>query len=103
MAFTTVQYIRQVATNISNVLTTNYTVPASRQDVIKCINICNPTGSAITVSINMGGANLFATMVIPATQTLTWTGTIVLNAGDTIQSQGSVSGLQLTVSGLESQ
>jgi hypothetical protein len=105
MAFTTVQYIRMVSVAVVTGATTQYTVPASRQDVIKCITVNNSTGAAITFSMNAPAASnqLFSSVSIPPNQTLTWTGTLVLNAADTITTTASAVGLFLSVSGLESQ
>lgn len=111
MAFTTVQYIRFVQVAIVAATTTQYTTPASRQDVIKCMEICNNNGSATTVTLyvvptgnSAGTANAILNAVsIPANQTLHWTGTIVMNAGDFIATGASGTGLTLTASGLESQ
>lgn len=105
MAFTIVQYIRMVAVAVATGATTQYTVPASRQDVIKCVTVCNTSAGSITFSMGApnGIANLFLSITIPPTQTLTWTGTLVLNAGDTIGTSASAIGLALIVSGLESQ
>lgn len=106
MPFTIVQYIRMVGVAVATGTTTQYTTPASRQDVIKTITICN--ASATTVGFNMGvgpgGANiLFNGLTVPGFQTVTWTGTYVMNAGDIISTSASATNLFLTVSGLESQ
>lgn len=111
MAFTTVQYLRLFQAALATAATTQYTVPASRQDVIKDMEFCNTTGAAITLIFNVvptGGAASTANQVlssvsIPANQTLHWTGTIVMNAGDFISTATSAVGVTATVSGLESQ
>jgi len=111
MAFSTVQYIRLVQVAIATATTTQYTTPASRQDVIKDYEICNTTAAAITVQLyivptgnSAGTANaVLYNASIPADQTFHWTGTIVMNAGDFISTAASATGLTLTVSGLESQ
>lgn len=104
MAFTTVQYIRMVGVAVVTATTTQYTVPASRQDVIKCITICNTNAASTTFSLTVAGAStIFGTVSVPGNQTITWTGTIVLNAGETIVTSAGATGLTLTVSGLESQ
>jgi hypothetical protein len=103
MTFTTVQYIRQVNVAVATGNTTQYTVNSARQDVVKCVTVCNTTSSSINFSMTMAGNSLFSTVSIPASQTLSWTGTIVLNATDTIVTSASATGLQLLVSGLESQ
>lgn len=111
MAFTTVQYIRLFQAALATAATTQYTTPASRQDVIKDIELCNTTAAAITVTFNVvptgnsaAAANqVFSSISIPANQTFHWTGTIVMNAGDFISTATSATGMTATVSGLESQ
>ena len=111
MAFTSIQYLKLVQVAVATAQTTQYTVPASRQDVVKNIDICNTTGAAITFTLNLvpsaGSAStanqLLSAVSIPANQTLHWTGTQVMNAGDFISTAASNTGLTMTVSGLESQ
>jgi hypothetical protein len=111
MPFTTVQYIRMVQVAVVTATTTQYTVPAARQDVLKDIEICNTGASAITFSLYVvpsGGSATTATAIllsvgIPGNQTLHWTGTVVMNANDFIATGASATGLTMTVSGLESQ
>lgn len=103
MAFTIVQYIRQVNAAVVVASTTQYTVPASRQDVVKCVTVCNTAGTSITFTLSFAGVPLFTGATIPGNQTLTWTGTIVLNAGETIVTAASAVNLTLIISGLESQ
>jgi hypothetical protein len=111
VAFTTIQYLKLVQVAVATAATTQYTVPASRQDVIKDYEVCNTTGAAITFTFNVvptGGSASTANQVlssasIPANQTFHWTGTIVMNAGDFLSTAASATGLTLTVSGLESQ
>jgi len=104
MAFTIVQYIRQVNVSVVVASTVQYTVPASRQDVVKCITVANPNTISVNFSLSAPvGSPIFVLTPIPPNQTMTWTGTLVLNAGDTITTAASATGLSLTVSGLESQ
>lgn len=111
MAFTTVQYIKLFQAALATAATTQYTTPASRQDVIKDYELCNTTGAAITVTLNVvpnggsaGTANqVLSSASVPANQTLHWTGTIVMNAGDFISTATSAVGVTATFSGLESQ
>lgn len=111
MAFTTVQYLRLVQVAVATAQTTQYTTPASRQDVIKDFDVCNTTAGALTFTMNIvpsggtagTGNQILSAVSIPANQTLHWTGTQVMNAGDFISTAASGTGLTLTVSGLESQ
>lgn len=111
MAFTTVQYIKMVQVAVASAQTTQYTVPAARQDVVKDFDVCNTTGAAITFTMNLvpsGGSastanQILSAVSVPANNTLHWTGTQVMNTGDFISTAASATGLTLTVSGLESQ
>src|SRR5574337_57738 len=111
MAFTTIQYIRLFQAALATAQTTQYTTPASRQDVIKDMEIANTTAAAITVTVNIvpsgnaaGTANqVLPAVSVPANQTLHWTGTIVMNAGDFISTATSATGVTATFSGIESQ
>lgn len=111
MSFTIVQFIRHFQGALATATTTQYTTPASRQDVYKCIDIANTTGAAITVTVYLvptgntaGTANeILPGVSIPANTTLHWTGTQVSNAGDFLATATSATGCTMTVSGLESQ
>ncbi len=111
MAFTTVQFLKLVQVAVATAQTTQYTTPAARQDVIKDFDVANTTGAAIVFTMNLvhnggsaGTSNaILAAVSIPSNQTLHWTGTQVMNAGDFISTAASATGLTLTVSGLESQ
>lgn len=110
MPFTVVQFKKMVVGLVPAAITTQYAVPAASQDVLKCIDMCNTTGTAVTVNLylvpNASSAaqgNLLLGVTIPAFTTLHWTGTQVLNTGDTIQtSSGTANTVSLLVSGLES-
>jgi hypothetical protein len=104
MAFTIVQYIRMVGVSLgvgSGV--TQYTVPAARQDVVKTIVVCNNTTGSLAVSIVVSGTPFVTNLQVPGNNNWTWTGTLVMNAADTIQTSTAVTGLTLSVHGLESQ
>lgn len=110
MAFTTVQYIRMFQAAVATATTTQYTVPAARQDVIKDMEFLNTTGANINLYVyivptgnSASTANQILLASIPVGQTLHWTGTIVMNAGDFIATGATATGITATVSGLESQ
>lgn len=111
MAFTIVQYKKFVQVAVATAQTTQYTVPASRQDVVKAFDVANTTAGALTFTMNLvpsGGSagtgnQILSAVSIPANQTLHWTGTQVMETGDFISTAASGTGLTLTVSGLESQ
>jgi len=89
--------------------TTLYTVPASTRALLKDIDVVNTTGGAITVDIYLvpsaGSAAtsnaLFYAYSINGNTNLQWTGTQVLNAGDTIQIKASGLGCTIIASGGE--
>lgn len=111
MAFQSIVPVKlgQAAIAASPTVTTVYTVPASTRALLKDIDVCNTTAGALTVRVYLvpsgGGAatgNAILYDVNIATQnTLQWTGTQVLSAGDTIRAEASGAGLTLTASGAE--
>lgn len=111
MAFTVVQYKRFVQAQSPTAWASLYTVPNATQDVLKGVDLVNTTAGAVTVSVCIvpsggapGAANaLFFNLSIPANGNQHWSGTQVMNAGDSIYMQGSVANaVTLTASGLES-
>lgn len=94
---------------ITAATTTLYTVPASTRTLLKDIDIVNTSAGALTVDVYLvpsagaaGTANaLFYNYSINAKNNLQWTGTQVLNAGDTIQIKASGLGCTISVSGGE--
>lgn len=100
MSFSTYQYLRMVGAALAVSPTTVATVPASTQYLIKDIGVTNNTGSAVLVSISVGGVLIFASMSIPAQSTLHWTGLLVANAAETIVASASVAtNVWLVISG----
>jgi hypothetical protein len=111
MPFSVVQFKHFVQSYITTSQVTNYTVPASSQDVLKNIDITNTTASAVVVSVNLvpsGGsatnANLlFFSISIPGNSVFHWTGTRVMNTGDFISTiAGTTNACVISVDGLES-
>ena len=107
MAFTTITGLQIGQSAISATYTTVALVGAGERLYVKDMDICNTTGAAITVfvhlvpfSIAVGTSNalLYGTSVA-ANDTLQWTGTQIMNEGDTIQVKGGTTGLTITVSG----
>jgi hypothetical protein len=103
----TPQQLTQAA--LTATVTTLYTVPSSTRTYMKDIDICNTTGSAITVnlylpltSVAAGTANaLFYGLSIAANTTYHWVGTQILVAGQSIQASASTTGCTLIISGGE--
>jgi hypothetical protein len=86
-----------------------YTVPGATTTVVRCIHVCNTTGSAATITIGLkagaalAAANHFLSAVsIPANGTYDWTGNQVLATTETIRAlQGTGSALTVHISGIE--
>lgn len=112
MTFTVVQFKKFVQSLITTAQVTIYTVPASSQDVVKGIDICNTSGSAVIVSVDFvpsagsvsAATKIFNAVSIPTNSTMHWTGTQVLNTGDFISViAGTTNVCTISISGLESQ
>jgi len=85
---------------------TLYTVAASTKTIVRDILVANndSVDRAITLSIGADavGTRLLPAIVVPANGVLSRTGSIVLEATETLRSFGSVaSQLTLTISGVE--
>jgi hypothetical protein len=92
----------QVAIGVTNTLV--YTVPANMAAYLKDIDIPNTTTAAITVTVYIGSGTATANILIPAVSIpansiFQWTGTQILNAGDTIVAAASAAGCNAIVSG----
>jgi hypothetical protein len=86
-----------------------YRVPLNTRTYVKDIDICNTTSAAITAYVSLvisGGSPsasnaLFYNTSIPAYSTMQWTGSEILNAGDTIQVKASALGCTINATGGE--
>ena len=109
MAFQQITPVKLAQAAVTAATTTIYTVPALTRAMVKDIDLCNTTAGALTVNVHLvpsGGAAgtgnaLFYGVSIAANTTLQWTGVQIMNAGDTIQVQGSALGITASVSGGE--
>ncbi len=89
--------------------TTLYTTGTDKRALLKDISVCNTTTGSLTFYISLvptagtAGADnaLFFNALILPNSTIQWTGTHILNAGDTIQVKGSAAGITITASGGE--
>ena len=113
MPFQTIvaQKLAQVAVGTS--LATVYIVPDNTQIYVKDICICNTNTSKIHIDLYLvpkgrtagtTGSNanaLFYNLDVDSHTTTHWTGTQILNAGDTIQVLAAATGLVLTISGAQ--
>jgi hypothetical protein len=94
---------------VLNTTTANlYISPPNTQTYLKEFDICNTTGSALTAYVYLVPQNLTPSAVnalmynvnIPAYTIVQWTGSQILNPGDSIQGASSASsGLTITISG----
>lgn len=88
---------------------TIYTCPASTRTYLKEFDVVNTTASVIDVYVNIvpaagtaGPSNaLFYRNALPGYSTLQWTGTQILEAGQTLQVKASAVGCTITASGAE--
>lgn len=94
---------------ITTGVTTLYTVPVSTRSFVKNLDIVNTSAGALTYRIFLvpsagtagTGNALFYDFPINSKENIQWTGTQILNAGDTIQIQASGAGITITASGAE--
>lgn len=109
MAFQRITPAKLAQAAVTAGTTTIYTVPALTRTMVKELDICNTTAGTLTLNVHLvpsaGSATtanaLFYGASISANTTLQWSGLQVLNAGDTIQVQGSGLGLTINASGGE--
>lgn len=88
---------------------TVYTTPAESRTIVKEFDIINTTAGALDIYVSIvpsggsaGTSNaLFYANSLPANTTMQWTGTQVMNAGDTIEVKASNVGCTITISGGE--
>jgi len=111
MAFSSITPVKlgRGAVDTTPTVTTVYTVPTLTRAIVKTIDLCNTTAAALTVTVYLvesGGTAGAANTLVPgvnvaANGVFQWTGTQVLNAGDTIQATASGAGITINASGGE--
>jgi hypothetical protein len=109
MAFNDITPTKLGQAAITTGVTTLYTVPASTRSFVKNLDIVNTSAGALTYRVFLvpsagtaGTSNaLFYDFPIDTKENIQWTGTQILNAGDTIQIQASGTGITITASGAE--
>lgn len=105
MAYNKITPIKSGQSTIAITVATLRTVPANSIDYLNTIDIANTTGISISVTVyaGAGAASQSNTLVpgisIPANTIFQWSGSQVLNAGDTIQHIASATGCTITASG----
>ncbi len=88
---------------------TVYTTPSLSRTILKEFDIINTTAGALLIYVSIvpsggtagTGNALFYGNSLPANTTMQWTGTQIMNEGDTIQVKASNPGCTITVSGGE--
>jgi hypothetical protein len=88
---------------------TIYNAPSLTQGYLKDIDICNTTGSAVTINVYLvpsgasaGTSNaLYYGYSVAANSVLQWRGLQILNAGDSIVVSASATGCTITMSGAQ--
>lgn len=88
---------------------TVYTTPALSRTFLKEFDIINTTAAIVHIYVHLvpsgGSANtanaMFYYNALPAYTTMQWTGSQVMNAGETIQVKASAVGCTITASGGE--
>jgi hypothetical protein len=92
---------------IATTATTLYTVPAATTGIVRHIRIVNSTASTVNVVMSIG-LDAIGTRVVPtgyqigSNGTLDITGSIILNAGETLQATASIAtALTAYVGGVE--
>jgi len=110
MTYQTITPVKLGQTVMTTGATTLYTVPASTRTFVKDIDIVNTGGSGYTFDIYLvpsagtaGTSNaLFYQQPISGKQSIQWSGSQILNAGDTIQVKASAGSIiTVTASGGE--
>jgi len=94
---------------LTTVIATVYTVPAATRALLKCFDLANTTGAAITVEVHKvpsggsagtGNAIMFGVSVA-ANSRLQWAGLQVMLPGATLRARASATGVTITASGGE--
>ena len=101
MAFDVITPTKLYAGNAATSSVTIYTCPTSTRTIIKSIDIANTTASALTITLSAASSVLFPTISVSANDLLSWNGTHVLNATDTVTAYASASGVTIHMSGGE--
>lgn len=109
MAFDVVTPAKLGTAPLTSGATTIYTVPAYSKAILKDLDICNNSTSKTNVTVYLvpagstpGPTNILIPGVeIPANSIMQWTGTQVLNVGDSIAASSTVLGTNIFASGAE--
>jgi len=97
------------AISASPTVDTIYTTPSGIRSIVKDIDLSNTTAAAINVTVYLvesggspGAANtLIPNVSVPGYGIFQWSGSQVLNAGDSIRTTASAAGSTINASGAE--
>lgn len=92
---------RFVGSAITTSRVTYYTTPAGKNSVIRYINLCNDSGSSVTVQVWLDGLKYLSSAVVAAGQTLVHEAGNALAEGQVIEAQASAAGVNMFVTGVE--
>jgi len=111
MAFDTITPIKmgQGAISTTPTVDTQYTVSTLSRAILKDFDLANTTAAAINVTVYLvpsGGSPLASNTLIPnvsvpANGIVQWSGSQVMDAGDTIRTTASAAGVTITACGAE--
>lgn len=105
MAYDEITPVKVGQNVINTTIATLHTVATSSKTILSVMDIANTTASDINVTVYAGeGVASQANTMIPsvlvrANTVMQWTGSQVLEAGDTIQTIASATGCTITASG----
>lgn len=110
MAYTSITPLQLCQAAITTSYVTVYTTPTGTKTFLKDIDICNTSAASVNIYVSIvpsagtaGTSNaLFYANVLPATTTMQWAGSQILEAGATLQVKASATGCTITASGGES-
>lgn len=93
-------------TALTTAAVTQYTVPAATATTVVAIHVANETATQQTFTLSIGtdgaGKRFFYQVGVGGNDTYDWSGTLVLNAAEVIQSLASAgAALTLTITGVE--
>src|SRR6266404_2426 len=109
MAFQNITPVKLGTGSISVGLTTLYTTPANTRTFVNDLDISNNNTTTAAASVYLvpnGGVAALTNILIPGISVpgksiLQWTGSQIMNAGDTIQTSASATGMTIIASGGE--
>ena len=101
MAFDVITPTRLARTAIPTSTTVVYTVPVLTRTMVKDIDICNTSTSGITVAVYLGSVMLVPSVTIKRNGYYQWTGSQMLDPGETISAVADIAGATLHISGGE--